>query len=219
MIQHLRNWFMEGSVAVCGSGPSAWELDPGDWDAVIALNKAIELPQLEVLKRKPRLGCSWPLYWMMFDGGIVQRREPWLISNLRTIPLVLVIGFEFHRELARASLAPVSPDWLIEFDYQAKSGPEQNPARMVPVFDRGMTELTNNGNVAICGVETAIIMGAARIGLYGIDLAQRKHFDGVRGEGAYHPGVAEYMNGLLRLCVENGMEVKVCGSPECQIEV
>jgi len=90
--------------------------------------------------------------------------------------------------------------------------------RTIPELPFDFHELTNIGNIAVPAIETALIMGAHRLVVYGIDMNQRTYYSG-GGSGKYSARIAKYLTALLCMASLQGIDVQVVGSDDCKIQI
>lgn len=138
-------------------------------------------------------------YFMAFDTTLAA--NDWFPL---TLDYPRILGFELSQMLAHREQDCI-------FRYTDK--------RKIPELPYDFTELTNLGNIAIPAVELALLMGAHRLVLYGIDLNQRVYFDGERGKAHYGVTAPRYMQTLLGLAQCNEIDVEVVGSEDCKINL
>ena len=138
-------------------------------------------------------------YFCGFDTTLGQKA--WWPETLKTNR---IMGYELCGMVDRRE-----QDWM--FDYTGQ--------RKIPELPYDFSELTNVGNIAIPAVEAALIMGAHRLVLYGIDLNQRVYFDNEPASAGYGVTAPRYMQTLLGLAQCDGIDVEVVGSEDCKIRL
>lgn len=204
MIQTLKNRHENKTIAIIGSGETALQYK-GEEDISIALNGAIQLEQ--------RIDYS-----MMFDTSLFRAG----FFNIRPeIPRIMGCGLAplsplLYQGLPDEKIRKIKGSSVTEFDYPDPKPPHvyfKYITRQAPVFDKEMTCLSSVGNIAIPALETAIIMGASEIHIYGVDMNKRVRFyEGFKDLGSYCGISARYMNSLIELAEKNGIIIRVARS-------
>jgi len=217
MIQNYRDLYAGKVIAVIGSGPTAIKYS-GKEDIAIVLNGAINLAAKTDYFMGFDLSIPELSYYYsntaitrLVGANIVSMDRivyPDLLDRQRKI---LRGGHVTENEFHLSNIVPKSPHgyWFFQ-------------TRKSPIFDKGMMYLSAMGNISVPGVETAIIMGAKRINLYGIDLGKRGYFyapSNSKQIKAYQPQRSKFMNDLLTLCLQNGIEIGVCRGQTSRVTV
>jgi hypothetical protein len=208
MIQTLYNKHPHSTIAIVGSGPSALKYSHAE-DIGIALNGALNLD------------ADFD-YFQGFDIGICARdyfyknTKPTRIIGVGLAPMDKILypdattrSVVRGHTIRETSLGLPTPPHLY-FRYEKKTTPN---------FNRHLQILSAAGNIVVCSIETALIMGADEIHLYGIDLSRRMYFYENVPHGSYIARVSDYVNDQLSMCEDNGVVIKVCRSKDSAIKI
>jgi hypothetical protein len=207
MIHTLYNKYPHSTIAIVGSGPSALKYSHKE-DIGIALNGALSLDaQFD--------------YFEAFDIGVFNRSYYYHnIAPVRIIGagLAAMDTVLYPDKTARAVIrghtvlkvldAPVEPHLYFRYEKRSK-----------PIFDRGLQILSASGNIVVCAIETALIMGASELHLYGVGLSTRKYFYENAPRDRYPTRVAGYVNDQLALCESNGVTIRIARDRDCAVKV
>lgn len=202
MIQSLRNKHEGSTIAVIGSGPTAQKFAAKE-DVSIAINGGVLVDQ--------------PLtYFQAFDLTLDKKEyfykkpEVTRIIGAGLAPVDKLLYPNLQDRLRRKGrghtvkelelpVAPKEPHCF--FLYERRVAPAK--------FNPELKVLSSAGNIAICAVETAFIMGAKAVHIYGIDLAERLYFYERKPRGHYPMMSIKYMDSLLDQAIKNGIDIKV----------
>jgi hypothetical protein len=215
MIQNLKDKHAGKSIAIIGSGPTARMYREKE-DIAIALNGSI------LLDKKID-------YFMAFDCSVPNLEYYYHNKNITRLLGANIVSLDriVYPDLMDRQRKIITGCYVNETNFHLLSNAPKSPHsywffkfRKEPIFDRLMTQLSASGNISFPAVEAAIIMGASRINLYGVDLSKRGYFYApVSGNKSYDRKRPIFMNALLSLCLSNNISIGVCRGVNSRITV